>query len=55
MQPGGTNQDQLVLCVLSPEVLSGRSSALAAALHELVEVMSEPVKPVVPQEPLSIM
>ena len=36
-------------------VLSGRSSAVAAALHVLVEVMSEPVAPVVPQEPLSIM
>jgi hypothetical protein len=36
-------------------VLSDRSSAVAAALHELVEVMSEPVAPVVPHEPLSIM
>ena len=34
---------------------SSESSAVAAASHELVEVMSEPVKPVVPQEPLSIM
>lgn len=36
-------------------VLSDRSSAVAAALHELAEVMSEPVAPVVPQEPLPIM
>ena len=50
MQPGGTNQDQLVLCVLSPEVLSGRSSAVAAASHSLVVEMRP-----LPQEPLSIM
>ena len=36
-------------------VLSGRLSAVAAALHQLAEVMSEPVAPVVPHEPLSIM
>ena len=35
--------------------LSGRSSAVAAALHKVVEVMREPVAPVVPQEPLSTM
>ena len=39
---------------MADALLSDRSSAVAAALHELVEVMSEPETPVVPQEPLSI-
>ena len=47
-QPGG--RDELVLHVMSLEVLSGRSSAVAAASHSLVVEMRPP-----PQEPLSIM
>ena len=47
-QPGG--QDEYVLDVKSPAVLSDRSSAAAAASHSLLVEMRAP-----PQEPLSIM
>ena len=46
LQPGGKGA---VICVKSLEVLSGRSSAVAAALHSLVVSMIA-----LPHEPLSI-